>query len=135
MSLSSVVACSSALIIGAVGEGESKAKNEDDYTVEQAVALYKDLLKGYSEPGFQQKLKELRATLEKTEPEQFSMELQELILTVISVVLPRHGLEGSLKCILQTKEKVKALRIVWEVTMSRKRTAKNLHLLVQKMEA
>ncbi|CAE7519936.1 CPK19 [Symbiodinium natans] len=78
-------------------EGKAVAPEPPKLSIDQALALQRDLLQGFSDPDFQQKRKELVAALRHTEPRKFSMERQKLFLTVQKVVLPRYGFDGSPK--------------------------------------
>ena len=70
-------------------------------TAQQAVALQEDLRKGFSDPSFQAKRRELERTLKTTDLRKFSIERQKLFLTVQKEVLPKHGFEGSPKGVFE----------------------------------
>jgi len=77
-----------------------QAGGHPSLTLEQALSLQRDLLRGFSSEDFQEKLRELQATHPKGS-RQFNTERQRLFLTVQGAVLPEHGFEGSQRGVWQ----------------------------------
>jgi len=72
----------------------SSAKTTPSLTVEQALALQRELFKGFSQDSFQQKLGALERAHRKGSGE-YLKGRQELCLTVQRLILPKYGFESS----------------------------------------
>ncbi|CAJ1394991.1 unnamed protein product [Effrenium voratum] len=64
-------------------------------TLQEALALQRDLIQGFSKPEFQARKADLERRLKTNDPKNFSLERQALFLTVQRAVLPKYSLEGS----------------------------------------
>eukprot|EP00435_Cladocopium_sp_Y103_P013172 s5588_g3.t1 len=110
----SAVSSTASAIKGLLGRTQDEVEVDDDQpeeagvrdlSIQEAVAMQRDLYAGFSDPGFQQRLDNLE-NFHRKDPKLILLR-QELFLSVQSKVLPKYGFGGDLKGVFDMLEAFK----------------------------